>query len=93
MNIEERRIIAELVEVLEDVSLDESNPEKFTRIETSMGEKTKQDLVQFLKRSTDVFAWSHEDMSWIDPSVITHHLNVSLSYKPVCQKRRVFALE
>ena len=32
-------------------------------------------------------------MPGIDPSVITHHLNVSLSYKPVCQKKRVFALE
>ena len=37
------------------------------------------------------FAWSHEDMLEIDPSVITHRLNVSLSYKPVRQKRRVFA--
>ena len=49
-----------------------------------MEEKTKHDLVGFLKRSTDVFIWSHEDMSGIDPSVITHRLNVSLFYKPVC---------
>ena len=26
----------------------------------------------------------------IDPSVITYHLNVSLSYKPICQKKKVF---
>ena len=39
-----------------------------------MGEKTKQELVQFLKKSMDVFAWSHEDMLGIDPSVITHRL-------------------
>ena len=83
MNIEERRILAEPIEVLEDVLLDESNPEKFTKIGTSMGEKTKQDLIGFLKKSTDVFAWSHEDMPGIDPSVITHRLNVSPSYKPV----------
>ena len=60
MNIEERRMLAEPNEVLEDVPLDESNPKKFTRIGTSMEEKTKQDLVGFLKRSTYVFAWSHE---------------------------------
>ena len=41
MNIEEMRVLAEPVEVLEDVPLDESNPEKFTRIGTSMEEKTK----------------------------------------------------
>ena len=84
MNIEERRMLVEPIEVLEDVPLDESNLKKFTRIGTSMEEKTKQDLVGFLKRSTDVFAWSHEDMPEIDPSVITHRLNVSPSYKPVC---------
>ena len=56
MNIEERRTFVELIEVLEDVPLDESNLEKFTRIGTSMEEKTKQDLVQFLKKSTNVFA-------------------------------------
>ena len=48
-------------------------------IETSMKEKTKQDLVQFLKKSMDVFAWSHEDMHGIDPNVITYRLNMSLS--------------
>ena len=93
MNIEERWIVAEPIEVLEDFPLDESNSEKFTRIKTSMEEKAKQDLVQFLKKSTDVFAWSHEDMPRIDPRVITHRLNVSSSYKLVCQKRRVFTLE
>ena len=30
---------------------------------------------------------------WIDPSVITHHLNVHPSSKPVHQKKRVFAPE
>ena len=93
MNIEERRAFAELIEVLEDFLLDESNSEKFTKIGTSMDEKMKQDLVQFLKKSTNVFAQSHKDMSEIDSSVITHCLNVSSSYKPVHQKRRVFALE
>ena len=41
MNIEERRTLAEPIEVLEDVPLDNSNPEKFTRIGTTIGEKTK----------------------------------------------------
>ena len=77
--------------MLEDVYLDESNLKKLTRIETSMEEKTKQDLVQFLKKNTDVFTWSHEDMLGINPSAITHRLNVSPSYKPLCQKRRMLA--
>ena len=67
MSIEERRFVAEPTEVLEDIFLEEGNPKKFTRIGTSMKEKTKQDLVQFLRKSIDVFAWSHEDMPGIDP--------------------------
>ena len=91
MSIDERRVTMEPTEALEDVPLDKSNPEKFTRIETSMEMKTKQDLVHFLKKSMDVFAWSHKDMPGIDPSVIIHCLNVYPSSKPVHQKKRVFA--
>ena len=93
MSIEERRFVVEPTEVLEDIPLEEGNLEKFTRIGTSMKEKTKQDLVQFLRKNIDVFAWSHEDMPGIDSSVITHHLNVHLSSKPVRQKKRVFTPE
>ena len=93
MSIEKRKVVAEPTEVLEDIPLEEGNLEKFTRIGTSMEEKTKQDLVQFLRKSIDVFAWSHEDMPRIDPSVITHQLNVHPSSMPVRQKKRVFTPE
>ena len=93
MSIEDRRFVAESTEVLEDIPLEEGNPEKFTRIGTSMKEKTKQDLVQFLRENIDVFPLSREDMPGIDPSVITHLLNVYPSSKLVCQKKRVFAPE
>ena len=56
MSIEERRVIAEPIEVLEDIPLEEGNPKKYTRIGTSMEEKMKQDLIQFLRKSIDVFA-------------------------------------
>ena len=92
INIEERRVVAEPTEALEDIPLDENNPEKYTRVGADMEKKTKQDLVQFLKKSINVFTRNHEDMLGIDPSVISHHLNVCPSTKPVRQKKRVFAL-
>ena len=91
MNIEERRIVANPTEALEDIPLDEDDPRKSTRIGADLEGKIKKDLIRFLR--IDVFAWSHEDMLGIDPSVITHHLNVNPSSKPVRQKKRVFALE
>ena len=36
MNIEERRVAAKPIEVLEDVPLDENKPKRFTRIRASM---------------------------------------------------------
>ena len=81
MNIEERRVTTELTEVLEDIPLDDGDPKKFTKIDTSMEKETKQDLIQFLRNSIDVFVWSHEDMPGIDPSVITHRLNMYPSSK------------
>ena len=62
MNIEGRKVTAEPTEVLEDISLDENNLEKYTRVGANMEKKTKQDLVQFSEKSIDVFGWSHEDM-------------------------------
>ena len=93
MNIEERRVVAKPIEALEDISLDENDPEKSTRIGADLEKKIKKDLIHFLRENIDIFAWSHEDMLGIDPSVITYRLNVYPSSKPVRQKKRVFALE
>ena len=45
MSIEERRFVAELIEVLEDILLQEDDLEKFTRIGASIKEKAKKYLV------------------------------------------------
>ena len=83
MNIEERRVVAKPTEALEDISLDENDPEKSTRIGADLEKKIKKDLIRFLRENIDIFAWSHEDMLGIDPSVITYRLNVYPSSKPV----------
>ena len=93
INIEERRVVSKPIKALKDIPLDENDPEKSTRIWADLEKKIKKDLIRFLKKNIDVFDWSHEDMPGIDPSVITHHLNIYHSSKPVRQKKRVVALE
>ncbi|XP_075669818.1 uncharacterized protein LOC142639543 [Castanea sativa] len=93
INIEERRVATEPVERLEDVPLDESHPEQTTKISTLAEPMVPQELETFLKENRDVFAWSHEDMPGIDPSVMVHRLNVSPSVLPIRQKKRIFAQE
>ena len=92
-NIEEKRIVAEPTVALENIPLDEHNLERYTRVGADLEGKNKKDLVQFLKKNVDVFAWSNEDKMGIDPGVITHRLNICPSFKPVRQKKRVFAPE
>ena len=84
---------AEAVERLKEIPFNNSRLDKTTRIGILASPTIRQALVAFLKENQDVFAWSHEDMLGIDPSVMVHRLNVSPSYPPVRQKKRVFAQE
>ena len=93
MCIGEQRTIAEPVEELEEVMLDESRPGRTTRMGTLASPTVRQDLANFLRMNQDIFAWSHKDMLGIDPSVIVHRLNVNPDSSPVRQKKRVFAQE
>ena len=77
-------------EELEPVSLDD-DPEHLAYIGSKLMEDLKSLLTQFLRHNRDVFAWKQADMGGIDPTVITHRLNTSLSFKPVKQKRRSFS--
>ncbi|XP_065619152.1 uncharacterized protein LOC136063143 [Quercus suber] len=92
-SIEEHRSATEPVEKLEEIPLDDSMPNQTTRIGTLASPAIRQTLTTFLKENQDVFAWSHEDMPGIDPSVMVHRLNVSPSFPPIRQKKRVFAPE
>lgn len=56
-------------------------------------EPLKEKLRSFLRKNTDVFAWSHKDMPEIDTRVATHYLNIDPEARLVKQKRRNFAPE
>ena len=77
-------------EELEPVPLDD-DPEHLAYIGSQLAEDLKSPLTHFLRQNKDVFAWKQVDMGGIDPTVITHRLNFSPSFKPVKQKRRSFA--
>ena len=79
-------------EELEPVSLDD-DPEHLAYIGSKLAEDLKSPLTHFLRQNKDVFAWKQADMGGIDPTIITHRLNVSPFFNPVKQKRRSFAPE
>ena len=77
-------------EELESVVLDD-NPEHLAYVGSKLTEDLRSLLTHFLRQNKDVFAWKQTDMRGIDPTIITHRLNVSPSFKPDKQKRRSFA--
>ena len=56
MCIEEQRTTAEPVEELEEVTLDDSRPERTTKVGTLASQPVRQALTMFLKENQDVFA-------------------------------------
>ena len=50
----------------------------------------KEQLVILLKKYTDVFAWTYDEMPGLDPRLVVHALNVDPGVKLVIQPARVF---
>ena len=50
--------------------------------------KTKEYYVSLMKKYTDVFAWSYEDLKEHDTSIIEHTIPINPSEKPFKQKLR-----
>ena len=76
------------VEPLESIFLD--GPDKSTYVSSLLSSGEKEQLQQVLLRNMDVFAWTHSDMTGINPVHASHKLNVIPSARPVRQKVRRF---
>ena len=53
-----------------------------------MPPQEKEELIGFLRRNIDVFAWSAYKAPGVDPNFICYHLNVNLSVVPKKQLAR-----
>lgn len=62
--------------------------EKFFQIGAQLPPLENEELVEFLRKNVDVFAWSSYEALGVDPNFIYHHLNVSPSAIPKRQPHR-----
>ena len=74
-------------ESLERVAVDNS-PERFFQVDSELPLQEKEELVGFLRKNVDVFAWDTYDAPGVDPSFICRYLNVNLSSIPKKQPPR-----
>ncbi|KAL0440524.1 UNVERIFIED_CONTAM: hypothetical protein Slati_2535400 [Sesamum latifolium] len=90
---EEASIAVQPVEELLTVELIPGDPDKITRIGSKMKEDVREQVINCLRKNKDIFAWTSQDLEGIDPGVITHHLNLDPTIRPVKQKKRHFGPE
>ena len=55
------------------------DPKKFFQVRAQLPLQEKEELVEFLRRNTDVFAWDTYKAPGVDLNFICHHLNVNPS--------------
>ena len=63
-------------EDLVKITIDD-DPEKFFQVGSQLPQQEREELVEFLKRNIDVFAWNTYEAPGVDPDFICHHLNVN----------------
>jgi hypothetical protein len=64
------------------VALDPRVPDKVVCIGMEMSPQEQAELLQFLDKNSDVFAWSTSDLVGVSREVIKHKLQVNLHAKP-----------
>jgi hypothetical protein len=68
------------------VSLDPRIPDRTMCIRAEMGSEEQAELLQFLDKNSNVFAWSTFDLIGVSREVIEHELQVNPNAKPKKQK-------
>jgi len=58
------------------------DPEKFFQVGAQLPPQEKEELIEFLWRNVDVFAWNAYEAPGVNPSFICHHLNFNPSITP-----------
>ena len=69
------------------------NVDRYFQVRASMTNEDKVEMLLFLMRNVDMFAWSMYKVPGVDPEFIVHKLNVDLSFPPKKQKPRRLAKE
>ena len=63
---------------MEKIVID-GDPEKFFQVRAQLPPRKKEELLAFLRRNIDVFAWNAYEALGVDTDFICHHLNVNLA--------------
>lgn len=60
------------------------------KISSKLYDEVREKLIELFSASKDVFAWSHENMPVIEPTMASYELNIDIDMRPIKQKKRTF---
>ena len=58
------------------------NSERFFQVGSQQPPQEREELIEFLRKNVDVFAWNAYEALGVDPNFICHYLNVNPSITP-----------
>lgn len=70
-------------ENLHNVRIDPEFPDWITFIEAHQTSPLRKEIISALMENRNCFAWSYVDVTGIDPSIITHQLQVDPNFTPI----------
>ncbi|WJX78222.1 hypothetical protein P8452_61468 [Trifolium repens] len=85
---QEQRMIQPHQEPVDVINLGTEEDKKEVKIGAALQSEVKESLVKLLQEYVDVFAWSYQDMSGLDTSIVEHKLPLKPECAPVKQKLR-----
>ena len=65
-------------ERLEEIAIDDDS-KKFFQVRAQLPPQEKEELLAFLMRNIDVFAWNAYEAPRVDPNFIYHYLNFNIA--------------
>ena len=68
-------------------------PDKMVTINATLEPEEEKELLEFLRKNQDVFAWSSSDLRGVSRDIIEHRLDINPNIKPKKQKLRKMADE
>ena len=76
----------EPIEDLVSIPLNDENEEHVVKIDSNLREEVRTQLINFLQKNVDVFAWVPTDMLGIDARVMEHRLAVDPKHRLTKEK-------
>jgi hypothetical protein len=58
-------------------------PGRSLNINANLYEQQQQNLIEFLSKNQQAFAWEYFDMKGIDPQLCTHHIYIERDARPI----------